>query len=126
MRRKVGVPSEPPPPPRPQNAAGTEVWNELTEQYKNKLTPMYWFMLDDAKGFLAGDEMVVRCGDELTLESLNSPEITSVIKEITSQHLGRDIRVRFSMDTGVADAPEDKLDELIRQGNKFDSFTVKP
>lgn len=125
-RRKVGVPSEPPPPPKPQTAAGTEVWNELIEQYKNKLTPMYWFMLDDAKGFLAGDEMVVRCGDELTLESLNSPEITSVIREITSQHLGRDIRVRFSMDTGGAGAPEDKLDELIRQGNKFDSFTVKP
>jgi hypothetical protein len=27
---------------------------------------------------------------------------------------------------GGETAPEDKLEELIRQGSRFDSFTVKP
>ncbi len=124
-RRKVGVPAEPAPQPAPPSPAGCALWNELVEQYKNKLTPMYWFMLDDARGFLEGDEMVVRCGDGLTLESLNNPEVAAVIRETTGAKLGREIRVRFALGSGDG-PPEDKLDELIRQGSKFDSFTVKP
>ncbi len=124
-RRKVGVPAEPAPQPAPLSPAGCALWNELVEQYKNKLTPMYWFMLDDARGFLEGDEMVVRCGDGLTLESLNNPEVAAVIREATGAKLGREIRVRFALGSGDG-PPEDKLEELIRQGSKFDSFTVKP
>lgn len=124
-RRKVGVPAEPAPQPAPPSPAGCALWNELVEQYKNKLTPMYWFMLDDARGFLEGDEMVVRCGDGLTLESLDTPEVAAVIREATGAKLGREIRVRFALGSGDG-PPEDKLEELIRQGSKFDSFTVKP
>ena len=93
----VGVPAEPAPQPAPPSPAGCALWNELVEQYKNKLTPMYWFMLDDARGFLEGDEMVVRCGDGLTLESLDNPEVAAVIREATGAKLGREIRVRFAL-----------------------------
>ncbi len=125
-RRKVGDPADPAPIAAPPPAAGESVlWIELVEQYKNRLTPMYWFMLDDARGTLEGDEMVVRCGDELTLESLNCPEVSGVIGAVTGEKLGRPVRVRFAMGGGEA-APEDKLEELIRQGSRFDSFTVKP
>lgn len=125
-RRKVGIPAESAPIAAPPPAAGESVlWIELVEQYKNRLTPMYWFMLDDARGTLEGDEMVVRCGDELTLESLNCPEVSGVIGAVTGEKLGRPVRVRFAMGGGEA-APEDKLEELIRQGSRFDSFTVKP
>ncbi len=125
-RRKVGIPADPAPIAAPPPAAGESVlWIELVEQYKNRLTPMYWFMLDDARGTLEGDEMVVRCGDELTLESLNCPEVSGVIGAVTGEKLGRPVRVRFAMGGGEA-APEDKLEELIRQGSRFDSFTVKP
>ena len=34
-------------------------------------------------------------------------------------------RVRFALGGGGT-APEDKLEELIRQGSRFDSFIVKP
>ncbi len=95
------------------------------EQYKNRLTPMYWFMLDDARGTMEGDEMVVRCGDELTMESLNCPEVSGVIGAVTGEKLGRPVRVRFALGGGGT-APEDKLEELIRQGSRFDSFIVKP
>jgi len=124
-RRKVGTPREPDPKPNPQPGGGSEIWGELVEQYKNKLTPMYWFMLDDAHGILEGDEMVVRCGDGLTLESLNCPEVSAVIRDLTSEKLGKPVHVRFALDDGGA-PPVDKLEELIRQGSKFDSFTVKP
>ena len=125
-RRKVGDPADPAPIAAPPPAAGESVlWIELVEQYKNRLTPMYWFMLDDARGTLEGDEMVVRCGDELTLESLNCPEVSGVISAVTGEKLGRPVRVRFAMGGGET-APEDKLEELIRQGSRFDSFTVKP
>ncbi|MBD5162212.1 MAG: DNA polymerase III subunit gamma/tau [Oscillibacter sp.] len=124
-RRKVGVPVEPVPVPKARPAAGSEPWDELVEQYKNRLTPMYWFMLDDARGTLEGDEMVVRCGDELTLESLNCPEAAGVIRDVTGERLGRPVRVRFAMKAGDA-PPADKLEELIRRGSKFEGFTVKP
>lgn len=125
VRRKVGVPAGPVPASAPPAAGESALWGELVEQYKNRLTPMYWFMLDDARGTLEGDEMVVRCGDELTLESLNCPEVSGVIGQVTGEKLGRPIRVRFAMGGGEI-PPEDKLEELIRQGSRFDSFTVKP
>ena len=124
-RRGASIPEGPAPAPESQSNPGGEVWSELVEQYKNQLTPMYWFMLDDAHGTLEGDEMVVHCGDGLTLESLNCAEVSSVISGVTSEKLGKSIRVRFALDDGSA-PPVDKLDELIRQGSKFDSFTVKP
>ena len=124
-RRKVGVPTGPAPISAPPAAGESALWGELVEQYKNRLTPMYWFMLDDARGTLEGDEMVVRCGDELTLESLNCPEVSGVISQVTGEKLGRPVRVRFAMGGGET-PPADKLEELIRQGSRFDSFTVKP
>lgn len=69
--------------------------------------------------------MAVRCGDELTLESLNCPEVAEVIRSVTSQRLGRPVSVRFLLGAGEASAPQDKLEELIRQGSRYDSFTVK-
>ena len=89
---------------------------------------MYWFMLDDAQGHMEGDTLVVVCGDDLTLESLNCPEVSQVLKDVTGERLGRTVNVRYTMGKGVeipAAQEEDKLDTLIQLGQKFDSFTVK-
>ena len=57
-----------------------------------------------------------------TCESLREAEPSGVIREVTRQRLGVDVSLRFVL----GEAPErDKLDELIRRGRKFDSFTVK-
>lgn len=95
------------------------------EQYKNQLTPMYWYMLDDAVGAVEGDVMVVRCGDELTRDSLSSPDAAEVIRSVTGQRLGRPVSVRFLVGGGEAAQSVDKLDELIRRGSRYDSFSVK-
>ena len=39
--------------------------------------------------------------------------------------VGRPVSVRFLLGAGEASAPQDKLEELIRQGSRYDSFTVK-
>ena len=109
--------------------AGGGLWRDLVERYKDRLSPMYQFMLDDAAGQLEGDVLVVRCGDELTMETLNCADVTDVLKAVTGEKLGRDVAVRYVLGQGEAAGPsagaEDKLDSLIRQGQRYDSFTVK-
>lgn len=119
----------PPPPADPAASAGESgLWQSLLERYKQRLTPMYWFMLDDARGEIEGDRLIVRCGDDLTLETLNCPTVTEVLRSVTSEHLGQPIAVSYTIGKGggaPASVQEDKLEALIRQGSKFDSFTVK-
>ena len=73
--------------------------------------------------------LVVCCGDELTMETLNCADVTDVLKAVTGEKLGRDVAVRYVLGRGKAAGPaagaEDKLDSLIRQGQRYDSFTVK-
>ncbi len=120
-RRKA---APPPPASPPAPVGGDPLWREVVEACKNQLTPMYWFMLDDTSAALEEDTLTVRCGDELTLESLNTPDISAVIRTAAAERLGRSVAVRFALGGGEADAV-DKLEELIRQGSKYDIFTVK-
>ena len=114
------------PPPQPQAASGgNTLWRDVAEVCKNQLTPMYWFMLDDTSGTLEGDTLTVRCGDELTKETLDTPDISAVIRTAAAGRLGRSVAVRFALGGGEAPAAADKLEDLIRQGSKYDSFTVK-
>ncbi len=114
------------PPPQPQAASGGDtLWRDVAEVCKNQLTTMYWFMLDDTSGTLEGDTLTVRCGDELTKETLDTPDISAVIRTAAAGRLGRSVAVRFALGGGEAPAAADKLEDLIRQGSKYDSFTVK-
>ena len=45
-------------------------------------------MLDDAQGYLDGDTLVVCCGDDLTMETLNVDTVTEVLKTVTGEKLG--------------------------------------
>ena len=121
---KKTAPAAPPPPaPAPPPAEGGDVWQELVERFKERLTPMYWYMLDDACGVLEDSVMTVHCGDELTCESLSGEEPSGVIREVIRQRLGLDAQLRFVL--GAARSNADKMEELVRRGSKFDSFTVK-
>jgi len=119
-RRKADIPT-----PSPQPVGAGTQWREIAEACKNQLTPMYWFMLDDTSASLEGDTLVVRCGDELTQESLDTPDVSAVIRAAAGERLGRSVAVRFTLGGSEAPAAVDKLEELIRQGSKYDSFTVK-
>ena len=125
-------PMEAPAPARPAKPApGSSggLWETLIERFKDHVSPMYQYMLDDAHGALEGDVLVVRCGDELTRESLEGSEAAQEIQRLTAEHLGRSVRVQFVVgaageSSAGASAP-DKLEELIRRGGKYDNFVVK-
>lgn len=123
----VPAPNSAAPAPAAQNAGGrSELWWMLIEKYKDRLLPMYRVMIDDACGDMEGDVLIVRCGDDLTRDSLDCPAVAQVLCEVTGAHLGRNIQVRFII--GKADkaiSGEDRLEALIRAGSKYDSFTVK-
>lgn len=123
----AGAASAPSPAKQTGGLGGDDLWGRLIERYKDQVMPMYQFMLDDARGTLEGDMLVVRCGDDLTLETLDCPAVTEVLKSVTGDYLGRPVGVRYLLSGGKNDpAPQvDKLDELIRQGRNYDSFTVK-
>ena len=113
---------------KPAAPAASGIWQELIERYKERLMPMYWFMLDDAQGYMDGDTLVVCCGDDLTMETLNVDSVTEVLSTVTGEKLGRTVRVRYTLDKPVAAAnepPRDKMEDLIRAGSKFDGFIVK-
>ena len=119
-------------PPAPEGTAADsaalsgDIWSRLIERYKDQVMPMYQFMLDDARGTLEGDLLTVRCGDDLTLESLDCEAVTKVLASVTGEHLGRPVRVRYILCRTDDPLPaEDKLEELIRRGKNYDSFTVK-
>ena len=124
-RTQSASPADPVRPSAPASG-GDDVWSKLIERYKDQVMPMYQFMLDDARGTMEGDMLVVRCGDDLTLETLDCPAVTEVLKSVTGDYLGRTIGVRYTLSGKNDPLPqEDKLEELIRQGRNYDSFTVK-
>ena len=124
-RTPSASPADPVRPSAPASG-GDDVWSKLIERYKDQVMPMYQFMLDDARGTMEGDMLVVRCGDDLTLETLDCPAVTEVLKSVTGDYLGRSIGVRYTLSGKNDPLPqEDKLEELIRQGRNYDSFTVK-
>ena len=112
----------------PAPAAGSDIWRELIERYKERLTPMYWFMLDDAVGTMDGDMLVVHCGDDLTMDTLNVDTVTDVLKAVTSEKLGCAVSVRYTLEkpgAAAAQAPRDRMEDLIQAGSKFENFIVK-
>ena len=112
--------------PTPQpSAADKGLWWDLVERYKERLTPMYWFMLNGAFGDMDGDTLVVHCDDELTMETLNCQEVSEVLRAVTGEKLGRSITVRYTMEKAKDPAPVDKMEELIRIGSKFENFKIK-
>ena len=107
-------------------SAGDDLWSAVAEKCKNQLSPLYWYMLDDARGVLEGDVLTVRCGDELTRESLGEPEVVKVLTALAGEQAGRTVSVRFVVagkDVPAA-PPEDKLEELLRRGRELDDFKV--
>ena len=50
-------------------------------------------MLSMASGVVDGDCLTVLCRDDFTLRQLDKPAVLTVLRDVTKQELGRDIRV---------------------------------
>ena len=110
-----------------QNVGGnSDVWWTLIEKYKDRVSPMYQFMLDDACGIMEGEVLMVHCGDDLTKDSLDCPAVIDALEGVTSEYLKYAVKVRFVIGKpAVESSGEDRLEALIRAGSKFENFIVK-
>ena len=110
-----------------QNAGGdSNVWWTLIEKYKDRVSPMYQFMLDDACGIMEGEALMVHCGDDLTKDSLDCPAVIEALEGVTSDYLKHAVKVRFVIGKPAMESSgEDRLEALIRAGSKFENFIVK-
>ena len=110
--RDFGLPEEMPVHPAPQAAprsvpkaapvsqsapasvsGDTTVWTRLIEKYKAPLPANARAMLSMASGVVDGDCLTVLCRDDFTLRQLDKPAVLTVLRDVTKQELGRDIRV---------------------------------
>ncbi len=101
----------------------SEVWRELLEHYKNRISPMCRAFLNMASGSLEGDLLTVSCDTELTKEKLSDEAVATVLREVTSAHTGRQIRLQFQV--GKAEVKQGSVNDLIALGNQFGGFTIK-
>ena len=117
-------------PPKPLSGGGDdggEVWRELREQYKNRVIPMNRAFLNQASGILAGDLLTVFCETELAKEKLSSEAVATVLREVTSAHTGKPIRLQFQVGKpeGAQENQHGSIDELIAMGDRFGGFTIQ-
>lgn len=104
------VPTTPAPPaPAPERtsaapAAGgdSQVWAALIEHYKGPLTIPDRVWLNQATGTLEGDVLTVSCANDLVKQQLSRKAIEDVLCGVTSRHVGRPVRVQFTVGGGPA------------------------
>ncbi len=90
-------------PAAPASHAGDSgVWSRLIDQYKGRLSVSLRVFLNMAGGVLEGDVLKVLCQNDFVKTSLDKPEVITVLQEVTSREVGRDVRVTFA----VGDVPK--------------------
>lgn len=102
-----------------------EIFYQLMESYKNRLTPDKRAFIGMAQGDVKGDLLTVYCSTEVQKSMLDQKVVTDVLSEVTSRAVGREIRVRFLVGERPGAKKRDKMQDLLRMGSKFDNFTVK-
>ena len=105
--------------------ADGDIWLDLMENYKNRLTPDKRAFVGQADGRLANGVLTVYCPTEVAKVMLDNPAVRTVLCEVTGQSMGQTVSVRF-----VVGAPEDgkrrdKFQDLLRMGSKFENFNIK-
>ena len=102
-----------------------EIFYQLMESYKNRLTPDKRAFIGMAQGDVKDDLLTVYCSTEVQKSMLDQKVVTDVLSEVTSHAVGREIRVRFLVGERPGAKKRDKMQDLLRMGSKFDNFTVK-
>ena len=103
----------------------SELFFELLESYKNRLTPDKRAFIGMAQGTMKDDLLTVYCTTEVQKSMLDQQVVTDVLREVTSRAVGREIRVRFLVGECPGAKKRDRMQDLMRIGSKFDNFTVK-
>ena len=102
-----------------------EIFYQLMESYKNRLTPDKRAFIGMVQGDVKDDLLTVYCSTEVQKSMLDQKVVTDVLSEVTSRAVGREIRVRFLVGERPGAKKRDRMQDLLRMGSKFDNFTVK-
>ena len=111
--------------PTSEDSGDDEIFYQLMESYKNRLTPDKRAFIGMAQGDVKDDLLTVYCSTEVQKSMLDQKVVTDVLQEVTSRAVGREIRVRFLVGERPGAKKRDKMQDLLRMGSKFDNFTVK-
>ena len=82
-------------PAAPAPNGDTALWDKLINHYKGALPVQCRVMLNMARGVLEDDCLTVVCRDDFTMSQLNNETITTVLRDVTAEELGRPIRVQL-------------------------------
>ncbi len=73
-------------------------WDKLIlDHYKAPLPPHFRAMLNMVRGEVQDGVLIVLCSNDFAKSQLDTPQVVKVLQEVTSRHLGQDIRVQFQM-----------------------------
>ena len=86
----------------PAAGGDSQVWAALIEHYKGPLTIPDRVWLNQATGTLEGDVLTVSCANDLVKQQLSRKAIEDVLCGVTSRHVGRPVRVQFTVGGGPA------------------------
>ena len=73
------------------------MWSALLDHYKAPLPPYFRAMLNMVRGEVQDGVLTVLCSNDFAKSQLDTPQVVKVLQEVTSRHLGQDIRVQFQM-----------------------------
>ena len=122
----VPAPAEPQPDaPQPSGAGNADIWLDLIESYKNRLTPDKRAFIGQADGRLSGGVLTVYCPNEVAKVMLDTEAVAAVLREVTGQSVGQAVNVRFTVGEPEDGKKRDKFQDLLRMGSKFDNFNIK-
>ena len=102
-----------------------DVYAQLMESYKNKLPVYKRAFVGNTKGRVADNTLTVYAPDEATKKMVDNANVLSVLEEVTSRAVGREVKARVIVGVPTGERPHDPMDDLVRLGRKFENFKIK-
>ena len=123
--KPVTAPAPAPTQEAPASGGDDEIFLQLMESYKNRLTPDKRAFIGMAQGEVKDGLLTVYCTTDVQKNMLDQQAVIDVLSDVTSRAVGQGIRVRFLVGQRPGAKKHDKMQDLLRMGSKFDNFTVK-
>jgi hypothetical protein len=103
-------------------AGDTGLWEQLLSHYKGRLPVNHRVFLNMAAGVLTDDRLTVYCNNDFVKDSLNNNTVLTVLREVTSDAVGRAVQVVLTVDAAPKNggarqtpaAPRRETDEPVQ------------
>ena len=111
--------------PAPHPSDDGDVYAQLMESYKNKLPVYKRGFVGNTKGRVVDNTLTVYAPDDATKKMVDDASVLSVLEEVTSRAVGREVKARVIVGVPEGERPHDPMEDLVRLGSKFDNFKIK-